>query len=82
MPWPTFCSVDYNPSGKLPMSFPRTEGQIPIYYDHFNTGRPAKSDDEINYRFGLYRSSEQPAFSLWLWIKLYSFPIWRPFVEQ
>ena len=30
-----------NPSGKLPMTFPRTEGQIPIYYNHFNTGRPA-----------------------------------------
>ncbi|MDD3712190.1 MAG: glycoside hydrolase family 3 N-terminal domain-containing protein [Candidatus Izemoplasmatales bacterium] len=29
-----------NPSGKLPMSFPRNIGQIPIYYNHFNTGRP------------------------------------------
>ena len=40
---------DYNPSGKLPMSFPREEGQIPIYYNHFNTGRPAKNDNESNY---------------------------------
>ncbi len=40
---------DYNPSGKLPMSFPRTEGQIPIYYNHFNTGRPAKNDSDLNY---------------------------------
>jgi beta-glucosidase len=40
---------DYNPSGKLPMSFPRTEGQIPVYYDHFNTGRPAKNDSDLNY---------------------------------
>jgi beta-glucosidase len=40
---------DYNPSGKLPMSFPRTEGQIPIYYDHFSTGRPVKSDNDVNY---------------------------------
>lgn len=31
---------DYNPSGKLPVSFPRTVGQIPIYYNHKNTGRP------------------------------------------
>lgn len=29
-----------NPSGKLPMSFPRAEGQIPLYYNHLNTGRP------------------------------------------
>jgi len=40
---------DYNPSGKLPMSFPRTEGQIPIYYNHFNTGRPASSETNTNY---------------------------------
>jgi len=40
---------DYNPSGKLPVSFPRSEGQIPVYYNHFNTGRPSKSDDDLNY---------------------------------
>ena len=40
---------DYNPSGKLPMSFPRTEGQIPIYYNHYNTGRPAANDSDYNY---------------------------------
>lgn len=31
---------DYNPSGKLVMTFPRNTGQIPIYYNHLNTGRP------------------------------------------
>lgn len=31
---------DYNPGGKLPMTFPRSVGQIPIYYNHFSTGRP------------------------------------------
>jgi beta-glucosidase len=41
---------DYNPSGKLPISFPRTEGQIPIYYNHYNTGRPATSDSDRFYR--------------------------------
>lgn len=40
---------DYNPSGKLPMSFPREEGQIPIYYNHFNTGRPAPNETATNY---------------------------------
>ena len=30
----------YNPSGKLPMTFPRTVGQVPIYYNHYSTGRP------------------------------------------
>ncbi|GGE03943.1 glycosyl hydrolase [Psychroflexus salis] len=31
---------DYNPSGKLPMSFPRSVGQLPLYYNHLPTGRP------------------------------------------
>ena len=31
---------NYNPSGKLTMTFPRSVGQIPIYYNHKNTGRP------------------------------------------
>lgn len=31
---------DYNPSGKLPISFPRNVGQCPIYYNHKNGGRP------------------------------------------
>jgi len=31
---------DYNPSGKLTVTFPRAEGQIPFYYNHLNTGRP------------------------------------------
>lgn len=41
---------DYNPSAKLTVTFPRSVGQIPIYYSHFNTGRPAKNDDDRNYR--------------------------------
>lgn len=31
---------DYNPSGKLPVTFPRSVGQVPIHYDMKNTGRP------------------------------------------
>jgi beta-glucosidase len=32
---------DVNPGGKLPITFPRVVGQIPLYYNHLNTGRPA-----------------------------------------
>ena len=42
-------SGDYNPSAKLPMTFPRSEGQIPIYYNYFSTGRPFKQDNDNNY---------------------------------
>jgi beta-glucosidase len=55
---------DYNPSGKLPMSFPRTEGQIPIYYNYLNTGRPAPDNNAIpNYRSGYIDLQKSPRFA-------------------
>jgi beta-glucosidase len=36
---------DANPSGRLPASFPRVTGQVPIHYAHRNTGRPAASEN-------------------------------------
>src|SRR3989454_12132173 len=44
---PALASVvfgDVSPSGKPPVTFPRAVGQIPIYYNHKNTGRPAGTD--------------------------------------
>lgn len=41
---------DYNPSAKLTMTFPLSVGQIPVYYSHFNTGRPAENDSDRFYR--------------------------------
>ena len=37
----------FNPSGKLPMTFPRSVGQCPIYYNHFSTGRPANREKNV-----------------------------------
>jgi beta-glucosidase len=55
---------DYNPSGKLPMTFPRTEGQIPIYYNYYNTGRPAPDDDNLaRYRSGYIDLQKSPRFA-------------------
>ena len=53
---------DYNPSAKLPMSFPRDEGQIPIYYNHFNTGRPPQNDTQKNYVSGYIDLDNSPKF--------------------
>ncbi|WP_428230207.1 glycoside hydrolase family 3 N-terminal domain-containing protein [Flavobacterium sp.] len=53
---------DYNPSGKLPMTFPREVGQIPIYYNHFSTGRPAKDEDSKNYVSAYIDLKNSPKF--------------------
>lgn len=50
---------DYNPSGKLPMSFPRNVGQCPIYYNNYSTGRP--SNDNGNVFWSHYTDVENTA---------------------
>jgi beta-glucosidase len=40
---------DYNPSGRLTATFPRSVGQIPLYYNHKNTGRPHSGDPRAKY---------------------------------
>jgi beta-glucosidase len=53
---------DYNPSGKLPMTFPREIGQIPIYYNHFSTGRPALDDNAKGYVSSYIDLKNSPKF--------------------
>ena len=53
---------DYNPSAKLPMTFPASVGQIPIYYNHFNTGRPALDDNNHIYNSSYLDESIFPKF--------------------
>ncbi|HVR43734.1 MAG TPA: glycoside hydrolase family 3 C-terminal domain-containing protein, partial [Thermoanaerobaculia bacterium] len=42
---------DVAPSGKLPVSFPRSVGQIPVYYNHLRTGRPATPTDKYTSKY-------------------------------
>jgi beta-glucosidase len=53
---------DYNPSGKLPMTFPRSEGQIPIYYNYFNTGRPSPEGIPSGYTSGYIDLPKSPQY--------------------
>jgi beta-glucosidase len=54
---------DVNPSAKLTMSFPREEGQIPIYYNKFNTGRPFENNLTSHYRSAYIDLPSTPKFS-------------------
>ncbi|MEX0721990.1 MAG: beta-glucosidase BglX [Balneolaceae bacterium] len=42
---------DYNPSGKLPVTFPHNVGQIPIHYNMLNTGRPFDADNKYTSKY-------------------------------
>src|SRR5439155_8195835 len=42
---------EVNPGGKLPVSFPRSVGQEPLYYNHMNTGRPPNADSKYTSKY-------------------------------
>ncbi|HSS21613.1 MAG TPA: glycoside hydrolase family 3 N-terminal domain-containing protein [Pyrinomonadaceae bacterium] len=42
---------DVNPGGKLPVTWPRTVGQVPIYYNHMNTGRPPEANNRYTSKY-------------------------------
>ena len=46
-----------NPSGKLPMTFPRSLGQVPLYYNHKNTGRPLSKENTDKCEYERFRSN-------------------------
>ena len=53
---------DYNPSGKLTMTFPRSVGQTPIYYNHKNTGRPYNGERKKNFKSNYMDQSNDPLY--------------------
>lgn len=53
---------DYNPSGKLTMTFPRNVGQVPIYYAHRNTGRPQAGDTFEKFKTNYLDAPNSPLF--------------------
>ena len=53
---------DYNPSGKLPMTFPKNVGQVPVYYNHKSTGRPANPGSDLVFWSHYIDSPNEPTY--------------------
>ncbi|MCW3149164.1 beta-glucosidase BglX [Stutzerimonas stutzeri] len=53
---------DYNPSGRLPISFPRSVGQIPTYYNHLRVGRPYVEGKPGNYTSQYFEEPTGPLY--------------------
>ncbi|TGD78802.1 beta-glucosidase BglX [Hymenobacter wooponensis] len=54
---------DYNPSGKLPSSFPRSVGQLPLSYQQYNTGRPVTKPTDITYKSAYIDELNTPRYA-------------------
>ena len=53
---------NYNPSGKLSVTFPRNVGQIPVYYNHKRTGRPYNGEDFAKFKSDYLDVSNEPLY--------------------
>ncbi|MGL5787704.1 MAG: beta-glucosidase BglX [Bacteroidales bacterium] len=73
-------SGDYNPSAKLPMTFPKHVGQIPIYYNYKSTGRPESS--EVNYSTKYQDIDFKPAYEFGFGLSYSKFEISDPIVSK
>jgi beta-glucosidase len=69
---------DENPSGKLTATFPRSVGQIPIYYSHKNTGRPlGNTEGKLKNSNLIISMKEMNLYFLWFWIKLHHIRLFK-----
>jgi beta-glucosidase len=53
----------YNPAGKLPVSFPRNMGQIPLYYAQTSTGRPLTNPNNVTYKSAYIDAPNTPKYA-------------------
>ena len=66
---------DYNPSGKLPVSFPRSVGQIPTYYNHLRIGRPLVEGKPANYTSQYFEEANGPLYPFGFGLSYTSFSV-------
>ncbi len=66
---------DYNPSGKLPISFPRSVGQIPTYYNQLRIGRPFTPGKPPNYTSQYFEEDSGPLYAFGYGLSYTSFEV-------
>ena len=73
---------DYNPSGKLPMTFPRSVGQIPLYYNYKNTGRPSSDAPDIVFWSHYSDEKNTPLYAFGHGLSYTTFEYGNPTIEN
>jgi len=73
---------NYNPAGKLTTTFPRSIGQIPIYYNHKNTGRPYDGVSNEKYKSRYIDSSNDPLYPFGYGLSYTSFQYSTPSLNK
>lgn len=71
---------DYNPGGKLPMSFPRSVGQIPVFYSMKNTGRPMDPNDKYTSKY--LDENNEPLFPFGYGLSYTTFDYGTPRIDR
>ncbi len=70
----------YNPSAKLPMTFPRHSGQCPIYYNYKSTGRPWSKDNQYTSKY--IDEDVRPAYAFGYGLSYTTFEISAPVLSK
>ena len=73
---------NYNPSGKLTTSFPQNVGQIPIYYNHKNTGRPLNPGDGHKFKSDYLDVTNEPLYPFGYGLSYTSFSYSDPVLSK
>ena len=73
---------DYNPSGKLTTSFPQNVGQIPVYYNHKNTGRPLNPGDGHKFKSDYLDVTNEPLYPFGYGLSYTSFSYSDPVLSK